>query len=81
MTASDTYSPFGESNVTSAASTNSALYAGRENDTGDVYFMRARYYNPRLLRFMSEDLLLRGESNRYSYARNLPTMPDRSSWS
>ncbi|MCC6231852.1 MAG: hypothetical protein IT580_04370, partial [Verrucomicrobiales bacterium] len=48
--------------------------AGREydSDTG-LYFMRARYYDPALGRFISQDPLgVAGGNNRYGYAGNDP---------
>jgi RHS repeat-associated protein len=51
------YDPFGNTTVTSGSSTNSYEYTGRENDGTGLYFNRARYYNPSLQRFISEDPL------------------------
>ncbi len=46
----------------------------RQTMTVAVYFYRARYYNPTLQRFISEDTIrYRGGINLYAYARNLPT--------
>jgi RHS repeat-associated protein len=68
-----TYEPFGKSTVTGAATTNSFQYTGRENDSTGLYYYRARYYNPALQRFISEDpIQLRGGINFYSYVYNDP---------
>jgi RHS repeat-associated protein len=56
-------------------------FTGREWDPETaLYYYRARYYDPRLGRFVSEDPIgLRGAINRYSYVNNAPlnwTDPD-----
>lgn len=67
-----TYEPFGNS-TGSGSSTNSYQYTGRENDGTGLYFYRARYYNPALQRFISEDPAgLAGGINSYSYAGSSP---------
>ncbi len=69
-----TYEPFGFASQTGVASTNSYKYTGREEDgTGLVYY-RARYYHPRLQRFISEDPIgfAGGDTNLYGYVRNGP---------
>ncbi len=70
-----TFEPFGNTTVTGAATTNSVAYTGRELDTTGLYFYRARYYNPQLQRFISEDPagFNGGSTNLYSYAKNSPT--------
>jgi len=46
-------------------------YTGREPDAGNVYYYRARYYNPVLQRFIIEDPIgLRGGINVYAYVKN-----------
>ena len=69
-----TFEPFGNTTASGASTTNSFAYTGRELDTTGLDFYRARYYNPSLQRFMSEDpIRLRGGSpNFYSYALNSP---------
>ena len=49
------YEPFGKATTTSGSSTNEFQYTGRENDGTGLYFYRARYFNPSLQRFISED--------------------------
>jgi RHS repeat-associated protein len=51
-----------------------ALWLGSDADSGqDIYFMRARWYEPRTGRFLSEDPLgLAGGLNQYAYAGNDP---------
>ncbi len=47
-------------------------YTGRESDGTGLYYYRARYYHPRLQRFVSEDPigLLAGDPNLYAYVGN-----------
>jgi RHS repeat-associated protein len=49
--------PFGKTTTSGASTTNPCAFAGRELDTSGLYFMRARYYNPLLSRFISQDPL------------------------
>jgi RHS repeat-associated protein len=69
-----TYEPFGNTTV-SGNSVNTYQYTGRENDGTGLYYERARYYNPLLQRFISEDPtgLLGGDANLYAYVGNAPT--------
>jgi RHS repeat-associated protein len=71
-----TYSAFGAMSGTGAASTNSTQYTGRENDGTGLYYYRARYYSPRVQRFVSEDPIgfAAGSPNLYGYVGNAPTM-------
>gem|GEM_PF-1600693 len=57
-----------------AASTNNLTFTGREEDGTGVLYYRARYYAPRLQRFLSEDPLgfSGGDSNLYRYVGNAP---------
>ncbi len=68
-----TYEPFGNTSV-SGTSANSFQYTGRENDGTGLYFYRARYYDPTLQRFISEDpLQFAGHSvNFYEYTYDDP---------
>lgn len=70
-----TYEPFGMTTQTGAASTNSYKYTGREDDGTGLLYYRARYYQPRLQRFISEDPIgFRGRDvNLYGYVQNNPT--------
>lgn len=70
-----TYEPFGFTSQTGAASTNSYKYTGREEDGSGLMYYRARYYHPRLQRFISEDPIgfNGGDVNLYAYALNNPT--------
>ncbi len=72
--ASYAYEPFGNTTVTSGSSTNEFQYTGRENDGTGLYFNRARYYNPQLQRFISEDPIQfgSGDTNLYAYVGNGP---------
>src|SRR5881296_3935777 len=69
-----TFEPIGNTSVTGAATTNSFVYTGRELDLGNLYFYRARYYNPSLQRFISEDPLgfSGGDTNLYGYVFESP---------
>lgn len=72
--ASYSYEAFGKTTV-AGNSSNLFQYSGRENDGASLYFLRARYYNPSLHRFVSEDPMgfAAGDSNLYSYVGNNPT--------
>ncbi|MDH5642473.1 MAG: RHS repeat-associated core domain-containing protein, partial [Nitrospira sp.] len=69
-----TYEPFGVTSETGATSTNSYKYTGREDDGSGLLYYRARYYHPRLQRFIAEDPLgfSGGDPNFYAYALNKP---------
>jgi RHS repeat-associated protein len=71
-----TFDPFGSTTTSGTASTNTFAYTGRELDAGNLslYFYRARYYNPSLQRFISEDPIgfVGGSPNLYSYVGNNP---------
>ncbi len=71
-----TYEPFGFASQTGVASTNSYKYTGREEDGSGLMYYRARYYHPRLQRFISEDPLGIDDDdiNLYAYTRNSPTI-------
>ena len=68
------YEPFGNVVISGEASDNPFQYTGRENDGSGLYYYRARYYNPELQRFVSEDPIgfKSGDVNFYSYGRNNP---------
>src|SRR5439155_13360265 len=56
-----------------ASSTNSFQYTGRESDGTGLYYLRARYYSPRLQRFVSEDPIgFVAGVNFYAYTYNNP---------
>src|SRR5205807_8077001 len=66
------YTPFGETDsVYESGVTNNIRFAGRELDpeTG-LYYNRARYYDPQLGRFISEDPARKAAANAYTYANN-----------
>jgi RHS repeat-associated protein len=68
-----TYEPFGSVTTTGPSSTNTFGFTGRENDGTGLNFYRARYYDPRLQRFIREDPLgVRGGLNMHLYAGNRP---------
>jgi RHS repeat-associated protein len=50
------YSPYGQSTTVGTDSTNNPIqYTSRENDGTGLFYYRARYYDPVLKRFVSED--------------------------
>jgi RHS repeat-associated protein len=69
-----TYEPFGVTTQTGSASTSSYKYTGREDDGSGLYYYRARYYSPRLQRFIAEDPIgfSGGDTNLYGYVRGNP---------
>jgi RHS repeat-associated protein len=71
-----TYEPFGYTTEAGSASTNSYKYTGREDDGSGLYYYRARYYHPRLQRFVAEDPsgFTAGDMNLYAYVYNAPTI-------
>ena len=70
-----TYEPFGNTTATGPASSSAYQYTGRENDGTGLYYYRARYYSPKLQRFISEDpaWLSSDDFNPYEYVYNNPT--------
>ncbi len=71
-----TYEPFGMTTQTGAASTSSYKYTGREDDGSGLMYYRARYYQPRLQRFIAEDPIgFQGRNiNLYEYANGNPVL-------
>lgn len=71
-----TYEPFGYATQTGQANTNSYKYTGREDDGSGLDYFRARYYHPRLQRFIAEDPIgfRGGDANLYAYVRNAPLL-------
>jgi len=68
------YGAFGEEISSSGTSENFLKYTGREHDedTG-LYYYRARYYDPEVGRFLTEDPIgFDGGINFYTYAQNNP---------
>ena len=66
------YSPYG---ITAATGTtpNDFRYTGREHEAGDLYYYRARYYDPTVGRFLSEDPIhFHGGTNLYFYGEDRP---------
>ena len=67
------YSPYGEQTQVGSNDSNSLQYTGRENDNTGLYFYRARYYDPQLKRFITQDPIgLAGGLNGYSYVYGDP---------
>ena len=69
-----TYEPFGTAIASGIANSNPLRFTGREDDATNLYYYRARYYNPGLQRFISEDPLefMGGDFNLYNYTGNNP---------
>jgi RHS repeat-associated protein len=68
------FDPFGNTTVNGGPTTNSFAYTGRELDATGLYFSRARYYDPQIERFISEDpLKLIAGVNSFAYVLNNPT--------
>jgi RHS repeat-associated protein len=68
------YGAFGAVRANSGSSPNRLKYTGREDDGTGLYYYRARYYDPGIGRFISEDPLgfEAGEVNFYAYVGNDP---------
>jgi len=70
-----TYDAYGKTVKTSSVETgNPFAYAGREMDEEDLFYYRARYYDPTAGRFLSEDPIgfASGDFNFYRYVLNNP---------
>jgi RHS repeat-associated protein len=68
-----TYDPYGNMTI-SGSTASSYAYTGREFDGLGIDYYRARYYNPRFGRFLSEDPTgLAAGPNLYQYAKGSPT--------
>jgi RHS repeat-associated protein len=76
------YEPYGRvtdnqpsCNTASTCDSDPNQYTGRENDGTGLNYNRARYYNPTLQRFISQDPLsfASGDTNLYAYVQNQPT--------
>lgn len=68
-----TFEPFGKTTV-SGTSANALQYTGRENDGTGLTYYRARYYQPKLQRFISEDPVgFHAGPNFYTYVSNRVT--------
>ena len=72
------YDPFGtiilEEHTKGVETLNPYRYTGREYDTDDLYYYRARYYDPTIGRFITPDPIgyLSGDFNFYRYVGNDP---------
>ena len=70
-----TYEPFGYVTQSGQANSSSYKYTGREDDGSGLDYYRARYYHPRLQRFVAEDPIgLEGGINYYAYSYNNPVI-------
>jgi RHS repeat-associated protein len=74
------YGPYGELVSRQGTTDTPFLFNGRDGvmtDSNGLYYMRARYYNPEILRFVNSDVLLGNVSdsqsmNRYAYVNGQP---------
>lgn len=67
------YSSYGEVQLLGSDEQNSIQYTARENDGTGLYYYRARYYDPQLKRFVSEDPIgINGGLNVYAYVGGRP---------
>ncbi len=68
------YSPYGHTQSTGNTEGDSVQYTAREHDANGLYYYRARYYDPVLKRFISEDPIgLQGGSlSFYAYVNGDP---------
>jgi RHS repeat-associated protein len=67
------YDPFGSVALSGESKDSPFQFTGRENDGTGLYYYRARYYDPELQRFISEDPIgLRGGINKFAYVGNNP---------
>ena len=74
VTSSYAYSPYGETKV-GGETDNAVRYTAREEDGTGLYYYRARYYDPRLKRFISEDPIgLLGGIDVFAYVGGGPIM-------
>ena len=71
--ASMAYYAFGETQATTGTPVNRLQYTGRENDGTGLYYYRARYYDPSIGRFISEDpKKFAAGINFFAYVNNNP---------
>ncbi len=69
------YDAFGDELKTTGQLQNSIRYTGQQyDDATGQYYLRARYYNPVLGRFMQEDTYQDDGLNLYAYCKNNPVM-------
>lgn len=75
VVATYSYSPYGEIESSTGSLENPLRFKGREWDAiAGLYFMRARYYDPQMGRFLSPDPLgIDGGINLYGFAESDPT--------
>jgi RHS repeat-associated protein len=71
-----TFDSFGKQTASSGSLTNPFQYTGREFDSEtSLYYYRARYYDPGIGRFISEDPSgVEGGMNLFAYTDNNPLM-------
>ena len=80
LTSQQRYLPFGEARLTIGTLYTDRLFTGQRDMAGlGVYHYGARFYSPKLGRFLSADTIVPGYANpqnlnRYSYVNNSPLM-------
>jgi len=76
------YGPYGEVQRITGTTATPFLYNGRDGvmtDDNGLYYMRARYYNPEIMRFINRDVLIGSVEdtlslNRYAYVKGNPVI-------
>jgi RHS repeat-associated protein len=71
VTAEYKYEPYGATTKVTGAGVTDLLFTGRESDGNGLYQYRARYYSPKLHRFLSVDPLMAGQRFSTSHRRFL----------
>lgn len=73
LIATYTYDPYGNLTSTSGTATTPFLYAGQYRDLeSNLYYLRARYYDPTTGQFVARDPLTGKTHQRYAYATDSP---------
>ena len=74
VTSRYSYDPYGATVNSNGSDPNPFRYTAREYEADDLYYYRARYYDPTVQRFLSEDPIgfTGGDLNLYRYVGNNP---------
>ncbi|MGH9331002.1 MAG: RHS repeat-associated core domain-containing protein [Vicinamibacterales bacterium] len=70
------FEPFGGFTTSGASTSNPLTFTGREADGTGLFYYRARFYDPRLQRFVGEDPIGfdGADANLYAYVGNAPVI-------
>jgi len=76
------YDPWGQTLEHSGSTQNDFRYTAREYEGDDLYYYRARYYDPTIQRFLSEDPMdfAGGDHNLYRYVGNNSYLGGHRNW-